>query len=101
MMCTRTIATGAGITGSADCPQAFTRRVVSSAGPLALCGLLPRRRSGYSAQSLTHANRTHTHSIDTSGITSALIRRPTAAAATAPTAVDGGHRRRLGNGSNC
>ena len=45
MMRTRTIATGAGITGSADCPQAFRRRVVSSAGPLALCGLLPRRRS--------------------------------------------------------
>ena len=44
MMRTRTIATGAGITGSADCPQAFRRRVVSSAGPLALCGLLPRRR---------------------------------------------------------
>jgi hypothetical protein len=44
MMRTRTIATGAGITGSADCPQAFRRRVVSSAGPLVLCGLLPRRR---------------------------------------------------------
>ena len=34
MMCTRTIATGAGITGSADCPPAFLRS--SSLGPLGL-----------------------------------------------------------------
>ena len=34
MMCTRTIATGAGITGSADCPPAFTQS--SSLVPLGL-----------------------------------------------------------------
>ena len=34
MMRTRTIATGAGITGSADCPPAFRRS--SSLGPLGL-----------------------------------------------------------------
>ena len=34
MMCTRTIATGAGITGIADCPPAFVRS--SSLGPLGL-----------------------------------------------------------------
>jgi hypothetical protein len=34
MMCTRTIATGAGITGSADCPPAFPRS--SSLVPLGL-----------------------------------------------------------------
>ena len=34
MMRTRTIATGAGITGSADCPQAFMQS--SSLGPLGL-----------------------------------------------------------------
>jgi len=34
MMRTRTIATGAGITGSADCPPAFVRS--SSLGPLGL-----------------------------------------------------------------
>ena len=42
MMCTRTIATGAGITGSADCPPAFPQSPVSQwlarPGPLGLSG---------------------------------------------------------------
>ena len=73
MMRTRTIATGAGITGSADCPQAFIRRVVSSAGPLALCGLLPRRRSTIR---LNHSHMQIAHTLTLSLIPGPSVHRP-------------------------
>ena len=73
MMRTRTIATGAGITGSADCPQAFRRRVVSSAGPLALCGLLPRRRSTIR---LNHSHMQIAHTLTRSLIPGPSMHRP-------------------------
>ena len=62
MMRTRTIATGAGITGSADCPPAF----LQSGNPVPLglwcCAVSsPVAAPPCSAQSLTHANRSHTH----------------------------------------
>ena len=66
MMCTRTIATGAGITGSADCPQAFMQS--SSLGPLGLwyCAVsfpvaAPAIRLNHSHMQIAHTLTQSTH----------------------------------------
>ena len=66
MMCTRTIATGAGITGSADCPPAFTQS--SSLVPLGLwhCAVsspaaAPAIRLNHSHMQIAHTLTQSTH----------------------------------------
>ena len=102
MMCTLTIATEAGITGSADCPPAFTRS--SSLGPLGLwCCAVSSPAAAPRLDSITHTCKPLTRSLNRHHV-SVPTRHPTtapAAVAAAPTSADGGPRGRLGNGGTC
>ena len=63
MMCTRTIATGAGITGSADCPPAFRRS--SSLVPLGLwCCAVSSPAAAPRYYSITHTCKPLTRSLN-------------------------------------